>query len=89
MKTYWCRFSEPSGIPNDHKAEQWPEGMKGWVSGYGCDSKIWCARVDAESARLAEGIIRACYGASGRWIDIHSIEENELGWRPSGGRFPE
>lgn len=88
MNTFWCRYFEPNGIPPRHKLEAWPDGMKGWRSGYGDDDTIWCARVDADSADAAEKTIRSCYGKSGKRIAIDSIEEMPLGWRP-GGRFPE
>lgn len=89
MKTYWCRYFEPNGIPPEHKLAQWPDRMRGWRSGYSDDVTIWCARVDAESADAAEEVIRSCYGKSGKRIKFDFIETMPLGWRPSGGRFPE
>lgn len=91
MHTYWCRYFEPTKpeIPTRHIVTTWPTGMKGWMSGYGDSAKIWCARVDADSIDAAERVIRSCYGKSGYRIAIESIDEQPLGWRPSGGRFPE
>lgn len=88
--TFWCRWFVPTTIPDEHLLERWPKGMKGWVSGYDMDdNQIWCARVDAAAPGEAERVIRRCYGKSGRAITIDFINENPLGWRPGGGRFPE
>ena len=88
--TFWCRWYAPDTVPNEHMVARWPRGMKGWVSGYDSDDNtIWCARIDAVSAKEAEQAIRRCYGKSARKIRIDFINENPLGWRPGGGRFPE
>lgn len=88
--TYWCRWEAPGDIPDEHMVEKWPKGMRGWISGYSKNATIWCARVDATSPEAAERIIRKCYGPSGDEIQLSwEPEENKLGWRPTGGRFPE
>lgn len=92
MYTFWCRWEAPNTIPDEHMVESWPNGMKGWISGYGADTRIFCARVDAASAREAEQIVRACFGPSGNIIRMSwdpAEHQHELGWRPGGGRFPE
>lgn len=97
MKTYWCRYEVDPSIPDSHMVAKWPRGMKGWISGYANVANderpptvIWCARVDAKSAADAERIVRGCYGKSGAEIRMSwEPQENELGWRPTGGRFPE
>lgn len=89
-QTFWCRWEEPNGIPDKHMVTNWPRVMKAWLSGYGPESRIWCARVDAETPEDAERIIRGCYGKSRDVIEMSwEPEANPLGWRPSGGRFPE
>lgn len=89
--TFWCRWEQPTSIPDEHMVEKWPQGMRAWVSGYDSDNnKIWCARVDAATPEDAERIIRGCYGPSSDKITMSwEPEQNPLGWRPTGGRFPE
>lgn len=88
--TFWVRYFEPKGIPDEHKAERWPNGMKGWISGYSFEGHtIWCARVDAKDENAAMAVVRKCYGKSAKQIMFDSCEPKELGWRPTGGRFPE
>jgi hypothetical protein len=93
VKTYWCRYEVDPSIPGNHMLTAWPKGMKGWVGGYTGDeppTAIWCARVDAESAEDADRIVRSCYTKSGDKIVMSwEPQEHELGWRPTGGRFPE
>ncbi len=88
--TYWCGWEEPAGIPDEDKLARWPAGMKGWWSGSGDRVTIWVGRVDAADADAAEEIVRSCYGRHGKKIKMRwDPEENDLGWRPTGGRFPE
>lgn len=90
MSTFWVRYFEPQGIPDVHKLEKWPDGMKGWISGHTGDGHIvWCARVDAVDADDAKRIVLSCYSKSASRIQFDFCEEKPLGWRPSGGRFPE
>ena len=93
VNTYWCRYFEPLDIPRRNILIMWPDGMKGWVTGYRDDAKILCARVDADSRDDAERMIRSCYcksgGKSGDRIEIDSIDEHPHGWRHPSDRFPE
>ena len=88
--TFWARYFEPKGIPDEHKAETWPVGMKGRISGYDSDGQtIWCARVDARDESGALAVVRRCYGKSAKRTAFDSCQANPLGWRPTGVRFPE
>lgn len=88
--TFWVGWEVDNDIPDEHMVEKWPAGMKGWRSGYGDGHVTWCARVDADTAEDAEGVVRGCYGKSAKKIRMRwEPEEHELGWRPTGGRFPE
>lgn len=88
--TYWCGWEVDNDIPQSHMVDRWPDGMKGWESGFADGFTTWVARVDAHSAKEAERIVRNCYGKSGPKIRMRwEPEQNALGYRPSGGRFPE
>jgi hypothetical protein len=89
--TFWCRYEVPRSIPDEHMVEKWPRGMKGWISGYsGNGTTIWCARVDSATPEDAERVVRRCYGKSSSKIEMSwEPEQKPLGWRPTGGRFPE
>lgn len=88
--TFWCRWEAPYSIPESHMVSRWPRGMKAWISGQSVTAMIWCARVDAVDPEHAERVIRGCYGKSGGDIEFSwEPKKNDLGWRPTGGRFPE
>lgn len=91
--TFWCGWEVPSDIPGDHMLDKWPDGMRGWVSGYtgeNLDERVYAGRVDATSAEEADRIIRSCYTKSGARIRMRwEPEQKEFGYRPSGGRLPE
>lgn len=90
MKTYWCGWEVPFGVPDEHIVARWPEGMRGWISGESCTRVIWVGRIDAESADKAWSIVLGCYGESADKIEQRwEPKPNELGWRPNNGRFPE
>ncbi len=93
MFTFWCGWEVPSDIPGNHMLAKWPDGMRGWVSGYtgeNLDERVYAGRVDAASVEEARAIVRSCYGKSADKIrERWEPEQHELGWRPAGGRFPE
>lgn len=88
--TFWTGWEADDTIPDEHTVASWPKGMKGWRSGYGEGFSTWTARVDAATPQEAEKIVRSCYSKSGAKIRMRwEPEQNKLGWRPLGGRFPE
>ncbi len=93
--TYWCGWEVPAEIPGKHMLDKWPDGMKGWVSGYTLNDKdqeeqVYVGRVDADSVEEARAIVASCYGPSGHKLrERWEPEEKEFGYRPTGGRFPE
>lgn len=89
LKTYWVRYQEPYGIPDEAKVVDWPSNMKGWVSGFSENTTIWCARIDALTEEEAKAQVNECYGTYSHLITIDFIQEHAHGWRPSGGRFQE
>lgn len=90
LYTFWVGWDVDDRIPQDHMVKKWPEGMKGWNSGFGDGYALYTGRVVADTAEAAETIVRSCYGSSGAQIRMRwDPEQHELDWRPTGGRFPE
>jgi hypothetical protein len=90
LYTFWCGWEVDDAIPQSHMKKGWPEGMKGWETGFSETFSTWVARVDASDAAEAKRIIRGCYGKSGRRIRMRwDPEKNAHGYRPPPGRFPE
>jgi hypothetical protein len=93
--TFWVGWDADDSIPDAHMIDKWPTGMKGWRSGYAGDTEnggfsTWVARIDAATAEEAEKIARSCYTESSDKIRMRwDPEQHELGYRPTGGRFPE
>lgn len=74
MKIWWCGWDAPDDVPDEHCVETWPDGMKGWITGYGEDYTTYAGSVTAPTAKAAMKIVCQCYGASG-----HRIAER---WEP-------
>lgn len=91
--TYWCGWEVPNDVPGHHMLAAWPDGMKGWLSGWtgeNLDERVYAGRVDAHSVDEARAKLRSCYGPSADRIrERWEPEQHPLGWRPAGGRFPE
>lgn len=95
--TYWCGWEVPAEIPGNHMATAWPDGVKGWISGWKQSEKyedredrIYVGRVDADSVEEARALIAGMYGPSADKIrERWEPEAKEFGYRPTGGRFPE
>lgn len=88
--TFWVGWEASHDIPQEHMVASWPKGMKGWCSGSSDEFETYAGRVDADDAKKAKALVRSCYGASGDKIVMRwEPEQHELGWRPTGGRFPE
>ncbi len=87
-KRFWCRWEAPESIPTAHISEKWPDGMYGWISGYGDGYQIWCAVVTATTPEQANDIVLSCYGKSAKFLTMSWEPQEKLtDWLP-GDRFP-
>jgi hypothetical protein len=89
MKVYW--LSWVIRRINAEVAGEWPDGVKGWRSGYDLDLKdIWCARVEAESSDAAVETVLSMYGRFRDEVEwrFGPVEKPD-GWWPEPSRFPQ
>lgn len=94
MDLWWCGWNVPDAVPNEHMVERWPEGMKGWRTGYGDDYTTWVAVVMANTEEEAWNTILSCYGESAGEISerfgCQTIDPTKVGGDdrfPGKGRF--
>lgn len=88
-KTFWAGWTFPDEHSEDERIlASFPDGVQGWVTGYGDDYTTWCGLIKASSVEEAEEKILSMYGelashVGWRW----EPEEKPEGWTP-GSQFP-
>lgn len=84
-QVYWLSWTVSDDVPVMDMAEEWPDGMIGFLSGYGDDHDIWCGIVFAESAEAAWHKVLSCYASKSHGGIGERIEPTECGegWEPS------
>jgi selenophosphate synthetase-related protein len=88
LSRFWCGFEVPNALSEESMSEKWSVGMIGWCSGEGDDYTTWTALIEAATGKVAESIIRSCYGANGDRIVMRwDPKEKPADWIP-GDRFP-
>lgn len=85
---YWCGWTVPDDVPDEHMVESWPTNMKGWHTGSGEGFTTWAGLVWASSPDEAWRTVLSCYGPSADQIgERWEPEERGTEWEGTG-RFP-
>lgn len=89
---WWCGWSVPDSVPEDHMLERWPETMTGWRTGEGDDYSTWAGAVWARDKAEARATVLRCYGKSAKKISWRfEPEARPDDFTPSdrfGGKLP-